>query len=218
MTNLYTAWAISSCSHIPSFIHIELIVMLTSSEVSTWHNLLAPWPAVCSEPWTICKGNEKSSLPAKPLPISNPLLAGIESIALESSASSLSNTGEPSPYKMVLPDHISYHSSVSSFWKKRIIKLQTYFQMKPWQSWLANGQCIHDENYQNLSLNAYTRNISCNACDHPANGIPSNSYFVNCSYHLICILWIRTSNNVALDLENYKFGIKISKWPLGLSW
>ena len=36
-------------------------------------------------------------MPAKPLPISNPLAAGSDSIALARSASSLSNTGSPSP-------------------------------------------------------------------------------------------------------------------------
>lgn len=50
--------------------------------------------------WNI---NENDSLPANPLPISNPLLAGRESIAFASSASSLSKTGEPRPYKLLLP-------------------------------------------------------------------------------------------------------------------
>jgi len=47
--------------------------------------------------------NKNDSLPANPLPISNPLLAGRESIAFASSASSLSKTGEPIPYKLLLP-------------------------------------------------------------------------------------------------------------------
>jgi hypothetical protein len=46
-------------------------------------------------------------LPANPLPISNPLLAGRESIAFANSASSLSNTGAPIPYKLSLLYHIS---------------------------------------------------------------------------------------------------------------
>jgi len=47
--------------------------------------------------------NKNDSLPANPLPISNPLLAGRESIAFASSASSLSKTGEPIPYKLLIP-------------------------------------------------------------------------------------------------------------------
>jgi hypothetical protein len=43
---------------------------------------------------------QNNFLPANPLPISNPLLAGRESMAFASRASSLSNTGVPSPYKL----------------------------------------------------------------------------------------------------------------------
>lgn len=41
------------------------------------------------------------SLPAKPLPNSNPLVAGNDITALASSASSLSKTGEPRPCQKV---------------------------------------------------------------------------------------------------------------------
>lgn len=42
-------------------------------------------------------GRVRCKLPAKPLPISNPFVAGRDIAAFASSASSLSNTGEPNP-------------------------------------------------------------------------------------------------------------------------
>jgi len=45
----------------------------------------------------ILKKLQQTSLPAKPLPNSKPFVAGKDIAALASSASSLSNTGEPSP-------------------------------------------------------------------------------------------------------------------------
>ena len=47
------------------------------------------------------------SLPAKPLPTSNPFVAGNDIKAFASSASSLSNTGDPKPYNKVIIPKVS---------------------------------------------------------------------------------------------------------------
>jgi hypothetical protein len=75
--------------------------------------------------WNI---NENDSLPANPLPISNPLLAGRESIAFASSASSLSKTGEPRPYKLLLPQ--TNQLSDSNLNLKWMINLKGYDTIK----------------------------------------------------------------------------------------
>lgn len=56
-------------------------------------------------------------LPANPLPNSNPLVAGRDSAAFAKSASSLSKTGEPSPYRITWFQ--VYNSSVRTFTKQK---------------------------------------------------------------------------------------------------
>jgi hypothetical protein len=103
------------CPHISRLIHIELIIMLTSGKLSTWAQVISTNLTVTGNMTTYSKQN--ISLPPKPLPISKPLLAGRESIAFASSASSLSNTGDPSPYKLLITQ--PYQLSEFFFLKQR---------------------------------------------------------------------------------------------------
>jgi hypothetical protein len=95
-------------------------------------------------------------------PLSNPLLAGIESIAFASSDSSLSNTGEPSPADFCYPDHIS---SFSSFWKIHHQSSNIYMSCPKFEDDSSRVESAykmteHQKSGAQKSLPTYIRNIS----------------------------------------------------------
>ena len=177
-------------------INIKLIIMLTPHHKSTCmiasETQLQPKstsPIIMentsfrksTKQWLV--RNYTAHIPANPLPNSNPLDAGKDKQALASSASSLSKTGEPSPW------HKREFTNISPFFTIQAKHPSTLWSLK---------------NHSRGKLNSYTWDISCNAGQNPTNRIPFHSNFINGLYHLLSIFRIWTPYHIAFNLEEKK--------------